>query len=575
MIMRNRFIFAMTALACYVLAANAEMTDISQYDNVIYAESISGTAGTSVVMSVKMKNSIPITGFQFDLQLPEGVSVAVDEGGFYVIELSTARTTLQKTNYFDNSLQSDGTIRIMASSTKNFTFSGNDGEVVIITLDVSGTLQDGNYPICLNNIVMSDTDSKTYQVAQVETMITIGETEQIYDEGYNISVIPFELNEDVSDIPFTVESAQALTNIEFDIILPKCIGDNELYDITKALGTTAATTSIDGEYGNIHVSIARKNSNTIASGTDVAKLEIGYDPVLLSLGIYPITVKNVVLTGIDGSDYHAAPTTSYIKVGNPINAQLSLVGHVTSDMNDALASETSIGTLDMSKVTSMDGTLVLVDGRSFIAPKKTVEVDKASYLRNVSSSWGTICLPFTVSSNDDVQFYQLSGVDITEGVMTFTPVQNVSAGIPAVFKLLNGTSLDVSSDNVEIISGNCMWNKSLSGAVWTMKGTFTAMTLDPLDTDLSGSSIYYISEDKFWYGNQSFAVPAYRGWFEAAMSSVSSAPIFFGIESNEETTGIDYVEDNNGNLIFDLTGRQQYNINKGINIINNKKVLVR
>lgn len=572
--MRNRLIISM-ALACYGLTANAEITDISLYDNVLYAESVSATAGASVAMSVKMKNSIPITGFQFDLQLPEGVSVAVDGDDFYVIELSTARTTSQKTNYFDNSLQSDGTIRIMASSTKNYTFSGNDGEVAIITLNVSNTLQDGSYSICLNNIVMSDTDSKTYKVEQFETMITIGEAEQVFDEGYNISVIPFELNEDVSDIPFTVESVQALTNIEFDIILPKCIGDNELYDLTKVLGTTVATTSIDGEYGNMHVSIARKSSKTIPSGADVAKLEIGYDPDLLSPGLYPLTVKNVVLTGTDGSDYHAAPTTSYIKVGNPVNVQLSLVGHVTSDMNDVLANETSIGTLDMSKVTSMDGTLALVDGRSFIAPQKKVEVEKASYLRNVTSSWGTICLPFDISSSENVQLYQLSGVEISAGVMTFTPVQNVSAGFPAVFKLLNGTLLAVSSDNVEIISGNGMWNKTLSGVVWTMKGTFSEMTLNPLDKDLSGSSIYYISEDKFWYGNQSFAVAAYRGWFETAKSSPSAASLFFGIDSNEGTTGIEYVEDENGNLIFDLAGRRQYEIKNGINLFNAKKVLVR
>ena len=87
--------------------------------------------------------------------------MAKDADNFNIINLSTKRTTAQKTNYFDSAEQPDGAIRIMCSSTKNYTFSGNDGEVATITLNVSDEMEEGEYPLILKNIVISDANSKS------------------------------------------------------------------------------------------------------------------------------------------------------------------------------------------------------------------------------------------------------------------------------------------------------------------------------------------------------------------------------------------------------------------------------
>ena len=121
-----------------------------------------------------MKNTVAMTGFQFDLELPTGVSVATDVDDFYIVALSEERTTDARTNYFDNALQKDGSIRIMASSTKNFTFSGNDGEVATIKVNVANTVADGKYPIILKNIVLSDAGSNSYENDRVEVTLTVG-----------------------------------------------------------------------------------------------------------------------------------------------------------------------------------------------------------------------------------------------------------------------------------------------------------------------------------------------------------------------------------------------------------------
>ena len=150
-----------------------EDTDITTFANVVFFENSEANTGQQVTLSLKMNNEIAPTGFQCDVYLPEGVTVAKDADNFNPISLSTKRTTKQKTNYFDSAEQPDGAIRIMCSSTKNYTFSGNDGEVATITLNVSDEMEEGEYPLILKNIVISDANSKSYTVDYVKSTLTI------------------------------------------------------------------------------------------------------------------------------------------------------------------------------------------------------------------------------------------------------------------------------------------------------------------------------------------------------------------------------------------------------------------
>ena len=108
------------------LMARAEATDISQYENVVFPVPTTGSAGSAVTVSVEMNNTVNATGFQFDIVLPEGITVATDGDGFYLIALSETRTTSKKTDFFSSALQTDGSVRVMCSSTQSYTFSGNE-----------------------------------------------------------------------------------------------------------------------------------------------------------------------------------------------------------------------------------------------------------------------------------------------------------------------------------------------------------------------------------------------------------------------------------------------------------------
>ena len=148
-------------------------TDISQLDNTIYVEPVSGTPGSDVTISVKMKNSVEAEGFQFDLELPQGVSVVKDADGYAEAYLSTERTTARKTNTFDTAFLENGSLRVIAGSTNGSTISGDDGEVASIKLKIDKSVTAGSYPIVLRNIAISDANAVSHDVAYVKSTLTI------------------------------------------------------------------------------------------------------------------------------------------------------------------------------------------------------------------------------------------------------------------------------------------------------------------------------------------------------------------------------------------------------------------
>ena len=148
-------------------------TDVSQIDNAIYMDKAESRPGTTIELPLKMKNTASIVGFQCDFVAPDNTSVPTDENGDYRIALSTERTTEKKTNIFATGLQTDGSIRILASSTKNTPFSGNDGVVATVSLHIDKDIQAGEYPVALRNVVVTDGNGTTYSTEYVKTTLTV------------------------------------------------------------------------------------------------------------------------------------------------------------------------------------------------------------------------------------------------------------------------------------------------------------------------------------------------------------------------------------------------------------------
>lgn len=155
-------------------------TDIDALDNAIYISPVTAQAGKQQVLSVCMKNTEKVAGYEFSLQLPEGITVATDEDGMVLAELSTERTTPQKTNSFGAKIQPDGTLKVLCGTYaadeqgELYTFSGNDGEVALITIDIPEDYDLGEYAInILNGKLADEKANKTTLQPCITSILTV------------------------------------------------------------------------------------------------------------------------------------------------------------------------------------------------------------------------------------------------------------------------------------------------------------------------------------------------------------------------------------------------------------------
>jgi hypothetical protein len=151
-----------------------EITDISAIDNVIYIEPMVEMSGTQANLSLRMKNTAEIRGFQFDLYLPEGVTAAKSIKGRIQGSLNAERLPEEDQHNLSISEQEDGAIRFLCSSLYDETFTGNDGEIVTLRVNIAEDMADGDYLLQLKNVKLTETDiNKDYETKLVNCKLTI------------------------------------------------------------------------------------------------------------------------------------------------------------------------------------------------------------------------------------------------------------------------------------------------------------------------------------------------------------------------------------------------------------------
>lgn len=138
----------------------------------VYVDALTLNAGDEVMLSVKMKNDTQISGYQYDLVLPQGISVVSDEDEFPLVSLSTARTTTAKMNFFDQTLITPTHIRVLCYSSKGYTFSGSDGEITTVTVKVDENMCSGTYDLRFEDIQLSYS-SNSYDTELVTCPVTV------------------------------------------------------------------------------------------------------------------------------------------------------------------------------------------------------------------------------------------------------------------------------------------------------------------------------------------------------------------------------------------------------------------
>ena len=307
-------------------------TNLSNLDDVLYIEPLTADAGSQVKLSLRMKNSAPIRGFQFNLYLPEGVTVTKSNKGKLLAQLSEGRLPDEDEHTLTMQEQADGSVLFLCGSQYDECFTGNDGEIATITIDISSNISSGDHAILLKNIKLTETDiSKYYETAKVETTLTIrgGNVDPTPNNNNVLYVNPFTAKAGSQvQMSLRMRNTAQIRGFQFNLYLPEgvTVAKSNKGKLLAELSegrlpdeddhTLAAQEQSDGSVlflcGSQYDECFTGNDGEIATIT----LNIASS---INPGDYTILLKNIKLTETDISKYYETAkveaTLTIIKTG--------------------------------------------------------------------------------------------------------------------------------------------------------------------------------------------------------------------------------------------------------------------
>lgn len=183
-----------------------------------------------------------------------------------------------------------------------------------------------------------------------------------------------------------------------------------------------------------------------------------------------------------------------------------------------------------------------------------------TYTRSIAAGkYATITLPVAVTLPENVNAYELS--TYSSGTVTLTKAESFAANTPYIIHNAGASAAEITftSSNADLTFGTSA--ASNSGATFT--GTYNKVAAD--------GSQFVIQNGQLVKANEGVTIGAFRAYFTGL--SASGARLSF---IDDETTGINAIENVENNVkMYDLQGRRVAAPQKGLYIVNGKKVLVK
>lgn len=374
-----------------------------------------------------------------------------------------------------------------------------------------------------------------------------------YEAGLLVKPVNTVANDPVATtdktLDFCLDNATGFEGIQFDMYVPEGIDVDASYfekgsglpytsgrggvTYNHTLGSGEKTSDMSGFKKYTVLIYSTKHDAFTAS--DIFSFYVGTSETV-SDGFYPIYFKNIALcyVGQSTGDELACQMT-YVKVGNPEKQTLQIEGVMSSVLNEALAAETAISKLDLTNVTASNGTFAYVPGRDVVAPETDVKGDvSATVAPAEGKTYATVCLPFAA----DVDCYTFDAVN--GDYASFSAKPTLDANTPA----LVSKSVTATASNV-------------------------ALAAATTETKTTG---YYVKcddkSDYFCKVNGSATIPALRGWWDIAAN-------VRGFVIDGEETAINAIDANEAETIYNVAGVRLNKAQRGVNIVNGKKVVIK
>ena len=240
----------------------------------------------------------------------------------------------------------------------------------------------------------------------------------------------------------------------------------------------------------------------------------------------------------------------------------NLVQHAISYMDDMKMAYAAGASQTIAKVSvySPVRELTVTEGADLAV---TGTYTSATYTRAIEAGkYGTICLPFAPDAAS-LENYTFFTMESAEGnTINFVEEEAPVANTPYIYCLkgdneaITGGVTVVSADITDVTVGD-----------WTMVGSFTNQSIDATTGNYYG---YVAAENKIVKANTTLDVLPYRAYFT---STIGASAVIMRITRGDEATEISAAELDVQPVIYDLAGRRVEKMEKGIYIVNGKKVI--
>ncbi|MDO4211228.1 MAG: cohesin domain-containing protein [Bacteroidales bacterium] len=146
----------------YALRSGAT-TDTTADDVVLYVDTYVVNAGDNVEVPIKLKSNVDIKGFQFDMEVPEGLVQAGSVPQYVITYTTTDRSegVVFQTNYMAETSKFR-VIGVMSSS--DVVITAGDGAVVNLQI---ANVPEGNYPLVFTNVKLIDANNEFIAIDKV------------------------------------------------------------------------------------------------------------------------------------------------------------------------------------------------------------------------------------------------------------------------------------------------------------------------------------------------------------------------------------------------------------------------
>ena len=212
---------------------------------------------------------------------------------------------------------------------------------------------------------------------------------------------------------------------------------------------------------------------------------------------------------------------------------------------------------------------VCLSDDSYISDQASGTVNEISYTRKMSSDWGTLVLPYslTLTGEESYRLYAIDKIDGNELVLSRIE-GTVAAGTPCVVKR-NGSEAELTFGANDAELNMAISDQNVGGM--TFHGTYTTENVN---------SGYVISKDCFWNVTELMSsnhvkgakVSPFRAWLDG---NAASGPARLAMRIDGSTTGIntpdalDVLNDAEAEY-YDLSGKRLHEPQKGVNIVRMK-----